>query len=219
VNLPLAQKGAMAARSAGQLDDAEPKVEPAASPAPSADVAALTSLMAKGDESAYRRFFELYFNRLLRYLLVVSAGREDLAREALQLTFLRVARHVKRFDLEAVFWSWLTVLARSAVVDELRKSRRRQSLLERFFWRQPPPPPVPDREADPRLLSLLEQELQLLPDEERALLEEKYLQGQPVKSLAHQYQASEKAIDSRLVRIRKKLKAAILAELNHENTD
>jgi RNA polymerase sigma-70 factor (ECF subfamily) len=175
--------------------------------------------MAKGDESAYHQFFELYFNRLLRYLLVVSAGREELAREALQLTFLRVARHVKRFDSEVVFWSWLTVLARSSVVDEQRKSQRWQSLLERFFQRQPPAATVPDREADPRLLSLLEQQLQLLPAEERTLLEQKYLQGQPVKSLASQFQASEKAIDSRLVRIRKKLKAAILAELKNETLD
>lgn len=185
---------------------------------PPLDLAALTSSMARGDESAYRRFFERYFDRLLRYLLVAGGGREDLAREALQLTFLRVARHVKRFDSEEVFWSWLTVLARSSLVDEQRKSQRRQSLLERFFQRRPPAATVADRDADPRLLSLLEQQLHQLSPEERTLVEAKYLEDQPVKALAGRFQASEKAIDSRLVRIRKKLKAALLAALENEDS-
>jgi hypothetical protein len=61
---------------------------------PSVDIAALTARMAQSNEAAYRMFYELYFQRLLRYLLVVSGGREEAAREALQLTLLRVVRHV-----------------------------------------------------------------------------------------------------------------------------
>ena len=218
MTLSWTQNAAPAATSSEQPDPGR-SGEAVVNPSPLIDIAALTSSMAKGDESAYRRFFAHYFDRLLRYLLVVGAGREDLAREALQLTFLRVARHVKRFNSEEVFWSWLTVLARSSLVDEQRKGQRRQSLLERFFQRQPPAPTIADRAADPRLLSLLEEELRRLPAEERVLVEEKYLRGQPVKSLASRFQASEKAIDSRLVRIRKKLKAALLAALKNEKLD
>ena len=69
--------------------------------------------MARGDQNAYRRFYELYFDRLLRYMLVVT-GNEQAAREALHSTMLRVARHARRFDSEAVFWRWLTVLGRSS---------------------------------------------------------------------------------------------------------
>jgi len=39
-----------------------------------------------------------------------------------------------RFDSEAVFWNWLTVLARSAVVDEARKRNQQTSLIE-GVWR------------------------------------------------------------------------------------
>src|SRR5690349_4682939 len=75
---------------------------------PAPDVAWLTSQMARGDENAYRRFYEMYFNRLLGYLLVLTRD-EEVAREALQMTLLRVARYAKKFDSEQVFWSWLTV--------------------------------------------------------------------------------------------------------------
>jgi len=77
--------------------------------------------MAGGDEAAYRQFYDAYFDRLLRYLLVVTGGNEEAAREALQLALVRVVRHVKTFETEEKFWSWLTVLARSAFADESRK--------------------------------------------------------------------------------------------------
>jgi DNA-directed RNA polymerase specialized sigma24 family protein len=67
---------------------------------------------------------------------VATGGREEAAREALQSTFLRVARYIKRFDSEAAFWSWLTVLAKSALVDEQRKQQRYLGLLNRFFQRE-----------------------------------------------------------------------------------
>src|ERR1035438_7383860 len=98
------------------------------------DVAALTRRMAEGDEPAYRTFYDAYFNRLSRYLLVVTAGNEDAAREALQSALVRVVRHIKVFPSDAVFWSWLTVLARSALNDQTRKRRRYLAFLARFAW-------------------------------------------------------------------------------------
>ncbi|MEO7299756.1 MAG: sigma factor [Verrucomicrobiota bacterium] len=99
------------------------------------DIPLLTAQMAKGDEAAYREFYELYFNRLLRYLLVLT-GNEETAREALQLTLLRVARHAKKFESEAALWSWLTVLARSSVIDESRKASTLPLFPHPFFSAQ-----------------------------------------------------------------------------------
>ena len=71
--------------------------------------------MARGNEAAFRAFYDGYFDRLLRYLLVVTNGNEEAAREALQLALVRVVRHVKPFGAEEKFWSWLTVLALSLI--------------------------------------------------------------------------------------------------------
>jgi DNA-directed RNA polymerase specialized sigma24 family protein len=89
----------------------------------------LTRRMVKGDEMAYRTFYDAYFDRLSRYLLVVAAGNEEAMRDALQSTLVRVVRNVKVFTNEAAFWSWLTVLARSALLDDNRRERR-------YLWRQ-----------------------------------------------------------------------------------
>ena len=180
-------------------------------------MAALTRRMAQGDETAYRTFYEAYFDRLSRYLLVVTAGDEEAAREALQSTLLRVVRHIKVFPSDAVFWSWLTVLARSALSDQTRKRRRYLAFLDRFTWHTRAQQAAPaDPEADARLDTLLEGSLAALPFDERRLLEAKYFERRSVREIAEELNLSEKAVDSRLVRIRQKLKNAILEALKRE---
>lgn len=171
--------------------------------------------MAKGDEAAYARFYDAYFDRLRRYLLVVTAGNEEAAREALQSALVRVVRHIKAFDTEAAFWGWLTVLARTALFDQTRKRRRYVSFLDRFT-RHTQVAPAPPTEPDGKLLELLESGLALLPDDERKLLEAKYLEGASVHEIAAQWQTSEKAVESRLGRIRRKLRAILLGQLKEE---
>jgi RNA polymerase sigma-70 factor (ECF subfamily) len=178
------------------------------------DIAALTARMARGDEEAYRQFYALYFDRLLRYLLVVT-GNEQSARDALQSTLLRVVRHARRFDSEPVFWSWLTVLARSSVADEGRRSSRYLGFLGRFFQHEQLAANAPPNDADERLMDLLEANLAALPAGERELLERKYLAGEPVRQIAEETLTTEKAVESRLVRVRRKLKEMILTQLEH----
>jgi RNA polymerase sigma factor (sigma-70 family) len=187
------------------------------SPGPGLNLAELTRRLVAGEETAYRVFYAAYVDRLSRYLLVVTGGDEEAAREALQSALLRVVRHIKVFPNDTVFWSWLTVLARSALADQTRKRRRYLAFLDRFTRQAE----VQGRgtepaEADARLLHLLEGNLAALPAEERQLLEWKYYERRPVRDIAAELGSSEKAVESRLVRIRRKLRAALLEGLKHE---
>jgi RNA polymerase sigma-70 factor (ECF subfamily) len=170
--------------------------------------------MRNGDEMAWRAFSVEYFSRLWRYLLVTTAGDEDLARESLQAALARVARHIKEFGDEAVFWSWLTVLARTACADERKKRRRYRAFLDRFRVGADEPPDAAD--ADERLNALLGRHLAALPPDERELIEQKYFQHRSVAEIAAGNNATEKAVESKLSRIRRKLKEAALQDLNDE---
>ncbi|MBK9139175.1 MAG: sigma-70 family RNA polymerase sigma factor [Verrucomicrobia bacterium] len=198
--------------------DSPPGAQRAAAPGPAeCGIAALTRRMAAGEEAAWREFHDAYCDRLRLYLLVVTRGNEESAREALQAALLRAVRHVRRFDTEEAFWGWLTVLARSAAMDQQRKHRRYLAFLDRYLaWnhRHEPAAPV---DADQRLAEALARALQALPDEERGLVERKYFAGVSVHELAAATGETDKAIESRLGRIRRKLKAAILEELKHES--
>jgi RNA polymerase sigma-70 factor, ECF subfamily len=180
--------------------------------------ATLTLGLAAGEEGMFRQFHAEYFDRLLRYHLVVARGDEQSAREALQETFTRVARHAKRFDDAGAFWSWLTVLAQSAAVDGGRRRRRYWTLLKNYAlgWLRPRAAAPVETDADGRLHEHLDRALAALPADDRALLEAKYFAGASVRELAAQSGQTEKAIESRLLRLRRQLREMILRCLHHE---
>jgi RNA polymerase sigma factor (sigma-70 family) len=177
--------------------------------------------MVSGDEHAYRRFYDAYFDRLTRYLLVVTAGNEEIVRETLQNTLPRVVRYIKVFPDDASFWSWLTVLARSARTDEHRKRRRYLAFLDRFTTHATVTQPAVFAESDEhrKLERLLDRALAELPRAEREVIENKYFRHQSVQEIAEQMNTTQKAVESRLGRIRRKLRQAILTAQPHESAE
>jgi RNA polymerase sigma factor (sigma-70 family) len=180
-------------------------------------LAALTARMARQDEAAFDEFLAAYRDRLFRYVIVLTRGDEEAAQEALQQTLLRIVRHIRRFDDEAVFWSWLTRLARSAVTDDVRKRNRYFAFLSRFFSRPESQAPEADTNAEnPALLDRLESLLPHLPAADAELIRHKYFLGLTSREIATQFETTEKAVESRLVRIRRQLRESILKEVRHE---
>ena len=182
------------------------------------DTASLTRGLASGNEAAFGLFHRLYFDRLLRYLLVVTHGNEQAARDALQETFLRVVRHARGFQDQEAFWCWLRVLAQSAARDIGRRQRSYWRLLAKYArcWLPPGLEDPSDQETQDQLLRLLEQSLANLPAPDRTLIEGKYLQQAAITELANETHLTERAVESRLRRARRRLKELLLRNLNHE---
>jgi len=170
----------------------------------------------EGNEMAYRLFYDAYFERLRRYLLVVTAGDEHATQEALQSAMLRVVRYIKEFSDEQMFWGWLTVLARTSFIDLTRKRSRYWRFLERFARQMEPKEPTPEVALeDGDLQKSLDVALAGLSMEDRELVEAKYVHGRSVREMAEGAGSSEKAVESRLVRVRRKLRASLLEKLKH----
>src|SRR5205814_9299783 len=144
-------------------------------PGETLDVARPTRRMKEGDEMAYRTFYDAYYPRLWRYLLVVTSGNEEASSEALQAALVRVVRYIKVLPDDTAFWGWLTVLARSALSDQNRGHRRYLAFLDRFTKHTQVQQVSPDHTAaDSKLLTMLEANLAEMPSEERELVEAKY---------------------------------------------
>ena len=108
------------------------------------------------------------------------------------------------------------MLAHSAFVDETRKRRRYFSFLDRFTHHPRRSEGANDNHADDRLQTLLERKVTSLPADEQKLVAQKYFIRRSVREIAEELQTTERAIESKLSRVRRKLKDAVLAELNHE---
>jgi RNA polymerase sigma factor (sigma-70 family) len=174
-------------------------------------VRARTRAMVRGDEAAWVSFHRDYNGRIHRYLLVLLKGNDEVASEVLQITFTRLARHMREFHEEAVMWSWITRLARTALIDELRKRGRREESLRELAEE-----PAAEQLERTDWSELLQQALAQIETPERELLQRKYVQGQSVREIASGGMDSEKAVESRITRARAKLRAAMLRLLQRE---
>ena len=175
-------------------------------------IAEMTTGMTSGDEHAYAVFHREYQPRLYRYVYVLTGGRPDETLDVTQETLLRVIRHVRPFSCDQVFWDWLTCLARSASTDHGRRTSRWTRLL-RTLWSQPPVAAAPSLTEE--ITPLLKRAIALLSPDDQSLLTARYA-GRSVRELAVEQGLSEGAIESRLFRLRARIREQVLEWKRHE---
>jgi RNA polymerase sigma factor (sigma-70 family) len=165
----------------------------------------MTRAAVTGDEAACRNFFEQFCDRLYRYLLVVTRGDQDLSRELLSISMIKAIRSIQPMKTETDAWRWLTTIARHAFVDHCRKNRR---LVTKEI-----PETIAADNPDQTLLQVLNESVDELSPEEREVIERYYYDDESQLKLAEANHISRKAVESRLARIRQKLRAAVLRKL------
>jgi RNA polymerase sigma factor (sigma-70 family) len=185
--------------------------------APASPLLELTAGLARGDDACWGQFHREYGPAIFRQLLAATRGDHDLATEALQQTYLRVARHARPVDSAPMFAGWLRVVARTALSDCRRRRQSFWSLLQR---RHADPTDLGNSEAtagEDRLQAALDEALARLDADDRALLEAKYLNGLEVRRIAEDLALTPKAVESRLTRARAALREHLVFTLRrHE---
>jgi len=178
------------------------------------DIRAMTQAIRRGDAGAFARFYNLYSFRLYRFLLVLARGDEYTAREVCQAAMTKLAKRFEVFDDEPMLWAWLCALAKNTFIDHYRAQRRR----DRFVSLEEMPASTAGPENSTGQLSeILREALAALKPEERELMQAAYIDGRPLQELADASGLTYKAVESRLARLRQKLKEQLLRYLRHEN--
>jgi RNA polymerase sigma-70 factor (ECF subfamily) len=183
------------------------------SPVDGSDIRALTLAVRSGDANAFSRFYDLYSFRIYRFLLVQVGGDENAAREVCQAAFIKLAKRFEVFDDERALWAWLCTLARNAFIDFYRAEQRRNRLVS---MEELPPALASEGDSTNQLSELLRDALSALPPDERELLQAAYIDERPIQELAEASGQTYKAVESRLARLRQKLKKQLLQNLHHE---
>ena len=179
-----------------------------------ADTPRLTRALKDGDESAFRFLHSQWNQRLTRYCFALAECDATLARDIVQNTYLRIFRHVREFPAEEILWNWIICAARSAASDLRRTGGRYRKALARFAeWLHLQKPPPAERADEGHISAALEKAIATLTEEERALLDVRYIAQRSLEEAGRQFGASARAIEGRLARIRAKLRQRIAAEL------
>lgn len=150
-----------------------------------------------GSQRAWCTLFEWHFDAVYRFSLVLAGGRQDLAEEVSQQTFVTAARRICHFRPEqATFRAWLHGIARNRYLTLTAKEQRRRR-HETLPLREDGGPA-----GCPKPNALVHEVLARLPFEYRRVLEDKYLKRQTMKEMAETHGKSIEAIESLLRRAR-----------------
>ena len=177
-----------------------------------ADTRRLAAAVARGDEAAFREFYERYHGRLLRFALVLGRGDETLAHDTVQSVFVTAAAKLRRAESEEHLWNWLARVARQ----QLAKSRRRRQRDPLVVALPDLPEPPAAAEPDSVLEEQLDAAMSEMETEEQQLVEWFYFDRLSHKEIAERLGATPKSVSSRLERTRAKLRSLIARRLSHE---
>lgn len=192
---------------------AVPELPPAVEQAAAEEVNQLITAHLHGDPRAFERLVERYQVRLLNFVYRMIGDRER-AEDLVQEAFLRVHRHLDRFDPARKFSTWLYTIASNLAKNELRnRSRSPLVLFQHFRQRQNEQESRPFEYEDPhsrpddlyasrQLSELVDRTVTRLAARHREVFVLRELEGKSYEEIAEIVQCNLGTVKSRLNRAR-----------------
>jgi RNA polymerase sigma-70 factor (ECF subfamily) len=172
----------------------------------------VVSAFLAGEERAFEELVDRYQGRLLNFVFR-TIGDRDRAEDLVQEAFIRVYRHIGRFDRSKKFSTWIYTIASNLAKNELRNRSRNplvlfQTMASRFEDEERPlqfedPESRPDDQFRKRYLQdVVEQTVSRLPVHHREVFVLRELEGKSYEEIAEITGANLGTVKSRLNRAR-----------------
>jgi len=175
------------------------------------DLADLLARARAGDASAFREVI-VQHQRLVLITALRLLGSLELAQDAAQEVFLRLHKHLHRYDRTRKFSSWLYQITVN-VCRDLNRRREKHSMLSLDELQKHGEPRAVAYSADPEAVMseveerrILAEALKILPQKEREALVLRDIQGLPTKQVARILGSSEATVRSQISSARVKVK-------------
>jgi RNA polymerase sigma-70 factor (ECF subfamily) len=173
--------------------------------------AELIYAIRRGDRAAVAAFYERHLPLVWRYACWRLNDDIHAAQDVVSETFVEAVRGLRageaRVPADGALLAWLTGIARNKVADCLRRRRSSHKALAAWAAKtasagaQEPDPVADLQKAETK--AQVAEVMNGLPDEERLVLELKYLEGLSVGEIAARLCRTEKAVESLLFRGRR----------------
>ena len=168
------------------------------------DPAQWMAQLQQGDGEALEKLMT-HYDGMLRYIAGGILDRPQDREDCLAQVRLKLWESRARYDpARSSPATWLTALCRSAAVDHLRRLRRQES--GELPETHPDPAPGPEEQLlQKERIQALERALNALPARDRNLVYRKYYYLQSTARMAAELGLTERAVEGKLYRIRRKL--------------
>ena len=153
------------------------------------------------------------YGPLLRYVIAPILSNPQDREDCLSEVVLRAWEKSGQFDESRGSWTaWLTAVARNTALDHARKQARRNTAGE-MKENMPSPEPTPEETVLCReRQEAVRRALEGLSGGERALFYRKYYYRQSTAQIAAELGLTERAVEGRLYRLKKRLRAQLGGE-------
>ncbi|HYW05991.1 MAG TPA: sigma-70 family RNA polymerase sigma factor [Longimicrobium sp.] len=176
------------------------------------DDSGVVAAFLAGEKRAFGELVERYQNRLLNFVYRTTGDRER-AEDLVQETFIRVYRHLHRFDQSKKFSTWAYTIASNLAKNELRNRSRNPLVLFQTLrknWDADTRPLEwedntyrPDDLFRKRhLKSLVDSAVEQLPEHHRSVFVLREMEGKTYEEIAEITGANLGTVKSRLNRAR-----------------
>ena len=192
--------------------------EPAESDDVKALIRSLVTRTKKGDRAAYRELVDRYQKRVFAILFGMLHSRED-AMELAQDVFIKVYQRIGEFEEKSSFYTWVYRIAVNLAIDFRRREWKKvhteyddsvgtnDEFDDGVFQRERRNPE--QQHQDRELGGAISKALETLPDEQRAVLVMREVDGMSYQEMADVMGCSIGTIMSRLFYARKKMQAQL----------
>src|ERR1700716_3582808 len=174
----------------------------------------LVAAAKRGDTRAFEELVNRYEAKIFRLTMNITRNRED-AEDAMQDAFLKSYSHLKDFQEDSRFYTWLVRIAANEALMRVRKRRPNQVSLDEpiegeddFIPQQIEDwgPSPEQRFAQTEMRDILRGVIEELPPDFRIVFLLRDVEGLSTEETAETVGISEAAVKSRLLRARLKLR-------------
>ena len=162
------------------------------------------------DRNGFEVILRLENKKIFNYLLKILRNRED-AEDILQETFL--AFH-KKMDVvnDVTYLSYLFRTAHNKALNLIKKRNKQNKFSSNYSEMEYMPATETDNSADKQKNSMVQNAMAKLSVKDALLLELQFYQKMSYKEIAEYLEMTVSAVDSKLVRAKKKLKKIIMQD-------
>ncbi|MBM4017992.1 MAG: sigma-70 family RNA polymerase sigma factor [Planctomycetes bacterium] len=170
----------------------------------------LVRAIQAGDQTALETLYQRYLPSIWRYAFSQLSGNAAAAEDVASETFLAAVRQIGRLAPEGgSVGGWLIGIARHKAQDLRRKAARLAAALDQGAADAAAAAETPAAALETaELRACVGRIMDGLDDEERQILEWKYLDDLPVRNIAARLGRTEKAVEAALYRARQTFRAA-----------
>jgi len=176
------------------------------------DKQALFLAISKGNQEAFRQFFDIYEKRVYGFLYKIL-GSHDEVEELLQIVFVRIWENRATKNLEASADAYVFTIAKNCALDVLRQRARKllfeKQLTDNFKLSEDGEASLVDNDLKRHIDNLISH----IPERRREIFKLRYEKELSYKEIAKQLNISENTVDTQIRRTLNYLREQLGKEL------